>query len=167
VELTDKRLAKIVRQCQELPGEELFGYVDDDGQPRDVKSDDVNEYLREITGSDFTAKDFRTWAGTVLAAQALAEFEKVDSEAGRKKNVVAAIDAVARRLGNTRAVCRKCYIHPVVIETYLEGSLVESLRQRAAEMAKSLHALPAEEAAVLVLLQRRLAARAKGQGRAA
>jgi len=158
IDFEDPRIARIVRKCQDLPGEELFGYIDDNGQPRDVKSEDVNEYLKQITGEDFTAKDFRTWAGTVLAAHALKEFEAVDSQSVRKKNVVRAVEAVAKRLGNTKAVCRKCYIHPQIIESYMEGSLVEHLQQEAARMLKPLKHLHPEEAAVLVLLMRDLAA---------
>ena len=162
VDLEDPRIAKIVRKCQDLPGEELFGYLDEDGNVRDVKSDDVNEYLKEITGEDFTAKDFRTWAGTVLAAHALAEFEQVDSQAQRKKNVVRAVEAVARRLGNTKAVCRKCYIHPRIIESYLDGSLIENLRKQAKKLLTPIHHLHPEEAAVLALLARRLTANRSG-----
>ena len=161
IDFSDPRIARIVRKCQELPGEDLFGYIDDDGNPRDVRSEDVNEYLREITGQGFTAKDFRTWAGTVLAARALQEFERVDSQAMRKRNVVKAVEAVAKRLGNTKAVCRKCYIHPQIIESYLDGSLIERLREEARRMLKPLHHLHPEEAAVLVLLSRRLAAEGK------
>jgi DNA topoisomerase-1 len=113
--------------------------------------------LREVSGRDFTAKDFRTWAGTVLAALALREFEKFDTRAQAKKNVVAAIEAVAKKLGNTPAVCKKCYIHPHVLDSYLDGSLVETLKQRAeSALSRSLRGLPAEEAAVLGLLQQRL-----------
>lgn len=161
IDLEDPRLARIIRKCQDLPGEELFGYVDDDGVARDVKSDDVNAYLKEITGENFTAKDFRTWAGTVLAARALQEFERVDSQAARKKNVVRAVESVAKRLGNTKAVCRKCYIHPRIIESYLEGSLLDHLHREAEKLLKPLHHLHPEEAAVLVLLTRRLAAEQK------
>ena len=161
IDLEDPRIARIVRRCQELPGEELFGYIDDDANPRDLKSEDVNAYLKQITGQDFTAKDFRTWAGTVLAARALQEFEQVDSEAKRKKYIVRAIEEVAKRLGNTKAVCRKCYIHPQIIESYLDGSLIENLQKKAQTMLKPLHALHPEEAAVLALLTRRLAAEAK------
>jgi DNA topoisomerase-1 len=156
IDLQNKKLAKVVRQCQELPGQELFGYVDDDGNARDVRSDDVNAYLHKIAGDEFTAKDFRTWAGTVLAAQALQEFEQVDSEAARKKNVVRAVESVASRLGNTGAVCRKCYIHPEIIDSYMDGSLVEMLKERAEKMLKPMKNLRPEEAAVLVLLTRRL-----------
>ena len=162
IDLQDKRLAKIIRRCQELPGEELFAYEDDDGVAHDIGSADVNGYLQEITGQPVTAKDFRTWAGTVLAATALKAFETVDSDAGRKKNVVAAIESVAKRLGNTKAVCRKCYVHPVVINSYLDGSLAESLSDKAStEIARGLKNLPADEAAVLVLLQNRLKAATK------
>lgn len=158
IDLDDARLAKIVRQCQDLPGAELFQYVDDLGKVCDVGSGDVNAYLKEISGHDFTAKDFRTWAGTVLAARALQEFERVDSKAAMKKNIVRAIESVAMRLGNTKAVCRKCYIHPDVLDSYMDGSLVESLSRKAGnELARSLKNLPAEEAAVLALLQQRLA----------
>jgi DNA topoisomerase-1 len=157
IAIDDSRLARIVKQCQELPGQELLQYVDDDGQIHDVTSEDVNDYLREIAGSDYTAKDFRTWAGTVLALVALREFAEFDSAVEAKKNIVRAIEAVAKRLGNTPAVCRKCYIHPAIIDTYLEGTMLETLRQRAAMEMKHLHGLSAEEAAVLVLLERRLA----------
>ena len=157
IPLDDPRLAKVVRDCQDLPGYELFQYVDDDGVVRDIGSADVNEYLREIAGEAFTAKDFRTWAGTVLASQALQELEKFDTQAQAKKNVVAAVEKVAQRLGNTKAVCRKCYIHPAVLNAYLDGNLVQTLKQRAADMAKSMNKLRPEESAVLTLLQRRLA----------
>ena len=158
VDIEDPRLAGIVKKCQELPGQELFQYVDEDGKRRDVKSEDVNEYLREITGSDFTAKDFRTWAGTVLAAIALQEFEKFDSQAQAKKNVVRAVEKVAQRLGNTPTVCRKGYVHPAIIESYFEGTMVKALKQRAEERLRgSLRQLRPEEAAVLGMLQQRLA----------
>ncbi len=156
VDLDDRRIARIVRACQDLPGEELFGYKDADGNAHDIGSADVNDYLRRVTGQDFTAKDFRTWAGTVLAAQALREFEAVDSNVKRKKNVVAAIESVARKLGNTRSVCRKCYIHPEIVESYLDGSFLKNLEARARDLDTRLNRLRPEEAAVLVLLQRRL-----------
>lgn len=156
VDLESPKLAKVVRKCQDLPGQELFGYVDDDGKHRDVKSQDVNAYLQEISGQPFTAKDFRTWAGTVLAAQALKEFEQFDSQTQAKKNVVRAIENVAERLGNTKAVCRKCYVHPVILDSYLDGTLVEQLEVRAERELKSVSKLPAEEAAVVALLQQKL-----------
>jgi DNA topoisomerase-1 len=158
VDVQDRRLAKIVRNCQELPGQELFQYVDEKGERQRVSSDDVNEYLREITGEDFTAKDFRTWAGTVLAAMALREFEEVDSQTQAKKNLVRAIEQVAGRLGNTPAVCRKCYVHPDVINAYLDGTLARTLKIKAEnQLRKSLSKLDPAEAAVLGLLRQRLA----------
>lgn len=154
VDIRDRRLANIVRKCLEIPGYELFKYIDEDGNRQDVESAHVNEYLREITGQDFTAKDFRTWAGTVLAAQALREFEEFDSEAAARSNVVQAIERVAKRLGNTPAICRKCYVHPAILDSYLDGSLIDALRKQAeAELTESLSDLEPEEAAVLVLLR--------------
>src|SRR4051812_42366512 len=125
IEIEEPRLAKIVKNCQDLPGQELFQYVDEEGQRQDVRSEDVNEYLREIVGDDYTAKDFRTWAGTVLAAIALRELKKFDTQAEAKKNIVRAIENVAERLGNTPSVCRKCYIHPAVVNSYLEGTMLQ------------------------------------------
>lgn len=159
--MNDPQLARIVRKCQELPGEELLQYVDDAGAVRDIGSGDVNEYLREITGQEFTAKDFRTWAGTVLAAVALKEFAVVDSKARMKKNIVQAVESVAKKLGNTRSVCKKCYIHPAVLDSYVDGSLIDTLSQRARKLDKRLGKLRPEEAAILVLVQRRLAGEAK------
>jgi DNA topoisomerase-1 len=157
VGIKDRRVASIVRRLRDLPGHHLFQYVDDDGTLQAVDSDDVNQYLRNITGQDFTAKDFRTWAGTLLAAEALQEFECVDSEAQAKKNVVQAIERVARRLGNTPAVCRKCYVHPEVINAYFEGEAIRTLKERVEEeLNSSLSALGPEEAAVMALLHRRL-----------
>jgi DNA topoisomerase-1 len=162
VDIRDERLARIVKQCQDLPGQELFQYVDEAGKRRAVDSTAVNEYLRNITGKDFTAKDFRTWAGTVLGAMALREFERFDSQAQAKKNIVKAIETVSQRLGNTPAVCRKCYVHPDVINAYMDGTLVETLKQRAEkQLSSGLRALQPEEAAVLGLLQQRLAAEAR------
>ena len=158
IDVRDRKLAQIVRRCQDLPGQELFEYVDQEGKVQDVKSTDVNEYLKEITGEDFTAKDFRTWAGTMLAALALQEFEKFDSKTQAKKNVVKAIESVAARLGNTPSICKKCYVHPDVLEGYLDGTLVKALSRRAKKISGNLHALDPEEAAVLTLLQRRLVA---------
>jgi len=157
VEVSDRRLARVVKQCRDIPGYELFQYVDDDGVRRSIDSADVNEYLREITGEDFTAKDFRTWAGTVLAAMALREFESFDSETQAKKNVVRAIERVAERLGNTPAVCRKCYVHPEIIAAYLEGDAARTIERNAARvLAEEISDLDPEEAAVVALLQQRL-----------
>lgn len=163
IDLQDRRLARIIERLQELPGQELFQYMDDDGQLQSIESSDVNDYLREISGEDFTAKDFRTWAGTVLAALALQELQSFDSQTQARKNIVQAIESVAARLGNTPSVCRKCYVHPAVFEAYLDGALLQpstlqTMQQRAAqEMQDSLHDLRPEEAAVLALLQHRLA----------
>ena len=146
-----------MRACQELPGQELFQYVDDDGETRDVTSSDVNTYLKEISGEDITAKDFRTWQGTVLAAPALQEFQKFDDQAGAKKNIKEAIQRVAARLGNTPTICRKCHIHPEILTTYIEGSLLLEVKEKAeAELRENLAGLKPEEAAVLTLLQARL-----------
>jgi len=159
VSLRDPKLVKIIRKCRDLPGYQLFQYLDDDGNRQAINSEDVNEYIHEITGEEFTAKDFRTWAGTVLAAMALREFERVDSEAQAKKNVLRAVEHVAERLGNTPAVCRKCYIHPQIIEAYTEGGLAKTVRARARkELREDLPRLPPEEAAVLSFLEKRLAA---------
>lgn len=157
VTVNDRRLARIIRRTRELPGQELFQYVDDDGATHSIGSADVNDYLRSISGEDYTAKDFRTWYGTVLAALALQEFERFDSETQAKKNIVRAIEAVAQKLGNTPTICRKCYVHPAVIEAYLDGSQLDALRASTErEFSADLHALSPEEAAVLALLQRRL-----------
>lgn len=157
VDVDDARLARIVKACQDLPGQELFEYIDEDGKRRDVGSADVNAYVKEISGQDFTAKDFRTWAGTVLASTALQELEAVESPSRAKKNVVTAVEAVAGVLGNTKAVCRKSYIHPAIIDSYVEGSMLEALSRRAAHaLRKKSNGLRREEAAVLMLLQERL-----------
>ena len=155
VDLQDRRLANIVRRSRDLPGYELFQYVDDDGERRAIDAADVNAYLKSVAGDEFTAKDFRTWAGTVLAARALHEVTAFDSQAQAKRNVLRAVEAVAKRLGNTRAVCRKCYIHPEVVNAYLDGTLAESLNRKARrELRSKLHDLSPEEAAVLALLHR-------------
>ncbi len=167
IKLEDRRLARIIGRTRELPGQDLFQYVDDAGEQHTVGSADVNDYLRSITGEDYTAKDFRTWSGTVLAALALQEFEKFDSEAQAKKNIVRAIESVAEKLGNTPTICRKCYIHPAVIDAYLDGTILEALRERAArELIDDLHDLSPEEAAVLALLNQRLSAPAAPPKRA-
>ena len=158
VELQNPRLARVVQRCQELPGHDLFQYLDENDQRHGIDSGDVNAYLHEITGEPFTAKDFRTWAGTVLAALALKEFESFDSEAAAKKNIVAAIEHVAERLGNTPSVCRKCYVHPAILESYVDGSMLDALRVKAERELSGAHlaALKPEEAAVVGLLRTRL-----------
>jgi DNA topoisomerase-1 len=165
IDLRDRRLSRIVKRCQELPGQQLFQYLDDDGRRRSVESADVNAYLREAAGDDFTAKDFRTWAGTVLAAWALHELAPAGSKPV-KRNVVRAIENVSARLGNTVAVCRKCYVHPAVVDAYLDGSLVETLDARlGAETRRT--GLPPAEARVLQLLARRLERERRAQPLAA
>ena len=128
-EVTDRRVARVIRQLQDLPGQELFEWVDGQGERHSVSSQDVNDYLRETAGEDYTAKDFRTWAGTVLATAALRGMKGFESETDAKRNVIAAIDRVARRLGNTRAVCRRSYVHPAVFDAYMEGSLDRPLEK--------------------------------------
>jgi DNA topoisomerase I len=156
VDVTDPRVARIVRRCRELPGCELFQYVDDGGAHRTVDSGDVNLYLREISGEDFTAKDFRTWAGTVLAALALRECAGFDSATQARKNVLRAIERVARQLGNTASICRKSYVHPLVIDAYLQGTVLGVLRRPGGRAgARARPGLRPEEAAVLALLQQR------------
>jgi DNA topoisomerase-1 len=129
-DINDRRLVRIVKGCRDLPGYELFQYLDDAGNQRTVGSEEVNAYLREITGEDVTAKDFRTWAGTQLAAKALQGFRHLDSEAKRKKAIVRAVEKVAAHLGNTPAICRRCYIHPAIFDGYIEGTLLEMWRTR-------------------------------------
>lgn len=167
VGLRDRRLAAIVRRCQDLPGQELFQFVDDDGEVRDVASDDVNAYIREASGGDFTAKDFRTWAGTVLAYRALRALQPAVGDRGARSNVIEAIKQTADRLGNTPAVARGSYVHPAVVEAYLAGSIRAALVQAAEEQAMPpAGATPREEAAVRALLRQRLnedAARSTGR----
>lgn len=159
IELSDPRLAKVVKGCQDIPGQELFQYLDDDGERRKISSNDVNDYLREITGGDFTAKDFRTWAGTVLAAMALREVEKTDTKAEQKRNITKAIESVAAKLGNTPTICRRCYIHPFVLEAYMDGTLLTQAAEQRARGSK--HGLNSEEGMVLRLLKARLKTQAR------
>ena len=158
IDLQDRRLARVVERCRDLPGQDLFQYEDEDGSTQGVASDDVNDYLRDVSGEDITAKDFRTWAATNLAAMALAGLEAFDSDVQAKKNVVRAVEDVAKQLGNTPAICRKCYIHPAVFDGYLDGSLAEGLKARADEVLDNPGAsgLTAEEVAVTAFLSRRL-----------
>ena len=153
VELSDRRLARVVQRCRDVPGEELFQYLDDDGARQTVDSGDVNDYLREVSGQDFTAKDFRTWAGTLLAVTALRELGPVDTDREAKAAIVQAVDRVAGQLNNTRAVCRKYYIHPTVLETYLAGTLLSGLGNGTrSAAAASASALTYEEKALVRLL---------------
>ena len=157
VGLRDRRLAGIVRRCQDLPGQELFQYVDADGEPHDVASEDVNHYLREISGADVTAKDFRTWAGTVLAYRALRALAPSTDERGARHNVVEAVRLTADRLGNTPAVARRSYVHPAILEAYLDGAIAGALLEAAEEQVDPPTAPDrAEEAAVVALLKQRM-----------
>ena len=153
IDVRDKHLARIVKRCRDLPGQELFQYIDADGKVVDVESADVNDYLREISGEDFTAKDFRTWYGTVLAAVALKEFETFASQREAKLNVKTAVEAVAKMLGNTPAICRKCYVHPEVISCYMDGSLKESVAEEIEDTLQTeFSELKPDEIAVMGLL---------------
>lgn len=166
LQVKDRRVAKIVKACQDLPGQDLFQYLDENGEQQSITSSDVNAYLKEITGRDITAKDFRTWAGTVLAAMALSEFERFDSEAVAKKNIRTAIEQVSARLGNTPTICRKCYVHPQVFDCYLEGSLLLEIKEEVeTELREDLPSLRPEEAAVLTLLQERLSREVEQQAK--
>ncbi len=158
IDLKDRQLARIIKRCQDLPGYDLFQYINDDGESCSVTSEDVNTYLKQIAGDDFSTKDFRTWAATVLAAHALGEFEPFKSQSQADKNIRQAIDFVAKRLGNTKAVCRKCYIHPGVINAYRDGSLNKSLNKPSRKkMHQSLNGLSPRETDVVKFLQRQLA----------
>ena len=164
VDVRDRRVARVIRSLQELPGQELFRYVEEDGTVRSVDSTDVNAYVRAISGADFTAKDFRTWAGTVLAARALASFEYVENARTAKKNVTAAVERVAARLGNTRTVCRKCYIHPAIVDAYVDGDLARALHVKAEGDLED-DVRPADERRVLRFLERRLASASRAASR--
>jgi DNA topoisomerase-1 len=158
VRLNDRRLATIVKRCQDIPGYELFQYLDDAGERQVLDSADVNAYLRYLTGQDCTAKDVRTWAGTVLAACALWQCGPGASLTEARKNIVQAIDAVARRLGNTRAICRACYVHPAVLEAYLDHSLFAApLSPGVMDDSTAVAGLQPEEAVVLAFLKQRCA----------
>jgi DNA topoisomerase-1 len=157
VDLDDARLAKAVRVCQDLPGQVLFQYEDDDRNVRAVSSSDVNDYLREASGGEFTAKDFRTWAGTLAAAKELDAFEPPASLTAGKRSIVEAVDRVAESLGNTRAVCRKCYIHPAVLEAYQAGLTIGRVTAR----KRLTPALREAEARLVQLLEQMTPARQK------
>jgi DNA topoisomerase-1 len=156
--IEDRELSRIVRRCQELPGQELFRYLDGARHARSVSSEDVNRYLRAITGRPFTAKDFRTWGGTVRAAFALARNDPVTALNKARKNVTRAIEEVARRLGNTPSICRKCYVHPAVVDSYMDGVLQQALGRRRRVSARAVPGLSPPESAVLRLLEKRAAA---------
>ncbi len=161
INLKDRRLAGIVKRCADIPGYELFQYLDRDGERHSIDSSDVNEYLHAITGEHFTAKDFRTWAGSVLACEMLHGLEPFSTETQAKRNVVEAIKVVSGRLGNTPSICRKCYVHPVVLEAYLGGKTISAVKAEVkAEVEEELKedegALRREEQALIDLLQKNL-----------
>jgi DNA topoisomerase-1 len=151
VTFADARLAKIVKKCQDLPGQELFQYLDQHRRRRVITSADVNAYLKEATGAEFTAKDFRTWAGTLLAATALRDEPHETTKKKAKSVIVRAVERVASHLGNTPSVCRSCYIHPYVLESYSDGTLATKL----ASSKRRLRGLSPDESAVLALLENR------------
>jgi len=155
VSLSDRRLARIVQRCQDIPGEDLFQYIDEEGVRQTISSGDVNDYLREISGEDFTAKDFRTWSGTKLAVAALTDIGHCTSARQIKTNILRAIDSVAGQLNNTRAVCRKYYVHPSVFEAYTAGTMLDILQNGTKQNFKS--DLEPQEAAVVWLLKQHLA----------
>ncbi|HLK51262.1 MAG TPA: hypothetical protein VKT49_24140 [Bryobacteraceae bacterium] len=157
IELHDRRLARVVRECQELPGYRLFQYLDEEGSPCQIDSEDINNYLREITGQEFTAKDFRTWAGTVLAARTLAEIGPARNQKEQKTKTLAAVKLVAQQLGNRPATCRKYYIHPAILGAYADGSLFQAMRQGSEQQqAYNGSGLRAEEYCVMVLIAKHL-----------
>lgn len=156
VSLRDARLSRIIRHMRELPGQELFQYLDEDGNRHAIDSSDVNDYLRNIAGDSYTAKDFRTWSGTLYAARALQELGPAESDAEAKKNIVNAIAQVAKKLGNTPAICRKCYVHPDVLQAYMEGRLCDEWKACASVAANSPTSLQKEEAILLKFLALRL-----------
>jgi DNA topoisomerase I len=153
VDFMDRRIAKIVRKLQDLPGQDLFQYFDDEGKLCNLTSQDVNDYLREITGEDFTAKDFRTWAGTVLTAMALNAQEKFATKKEAKSNLKNAIAAASKLLRNTPTICRKCYVHPAIVESYLNGDLIEGLQTKL-DGAEEIPDFSDDERAVLNFLNR-------------
>src|SRR5262245_60173068 len=155
IRITDRRLAPLVRRLQEMPGQELFQYDEPGDGRQSIDSSDVNAYLRSIAGEDFTAKDFRTWAGTILAAVEMRGLPSFDGTSRAKRLLAGAIDSVAKRLGNTPAVCRKCYVHPAIVEAWMEGDTARALRGHTGGPS----ALSAEESAVMALLRRRLYSR--------
>ncbi len=156
IEIADKRLAKIVKRCQDVPGQELFQYRDDQEEYQTIDSSDVNDYLRAITEQDFTAKDFRTWAGTVLAASELADLGTFTSETSAKKNVLQAIKTVASHLGNRPATCRKYYVHPAILAAYMDESLHHAMQKHADILVENSHALKPAELAVVAILEQQL-----------
>ena len=159
VNIKNRRLARLVKQCQELPGQELFQYIDDEGKYQTIDSGDVNEYLRSTTGQDVTAKYFRTWGGTVITASELYSLGPGESKAEEKRKVVQAVKQVAKTLGNTTSICRKYYIHPEIINAYLDKTLFVAMKKASKKAQKSSYGLGVEEIAVANLLRQRLKSR--------
>lgn len=157
IELCDRKLARLVKQCRDIPGYDLFQYYDEDGQRNSIGSGDVNDYLREISGESFSAKDFRTWAGTVQTALVLREIGPFKSATEAKRNVVQAVKAIAQQLGNRPATCRKYYVHPLILEAYENGTLLTALEPAAQEPDAVPEGLSFEEHAVLTLLEQNCA----------
>lgn len=154
IDIKDRQLARIIKRCQDLPGHQLFEYLDEDNVLHTIESDDVNEYLQQITNEDFTAKDFRTWAATVIATCALQDLGAFESQTQAKKHVVSAIEEAAKHLGNTPTICRKSYVHPEVIDAYLNGSLLDAIKQHNEQaILDALDGLRPEEISVLAFLQ--------------
>jgi DNA topoisomerase-1 len=151
ITVKDRRLARIIKRCLEIPGQDLFQYLDEQGERHTVSSSDVNAYLQTLTGADFTAKDYRTWAGSALALSVLRELQW-EPESDAKRHVVAMVKDVAKQLGNTPAVCRKCYIHPAVLEGFMLGALAELPRPRTRK------GLRAEEVGLAMFLDKMIAA---------
>jgi DNA topoisomerase-1 len=154
IHLDDRRLSRIVRACRDIPGYDLFQCYDENGERQSIGSADVNVYLKEIAGQDYTSKDFRTWAGTVHAVEVLRACGPCRSQPEGKRNIVRAVESVAHRLGNTKAVSRKCYIHPTVFDAYMDGLMTKMTLVR--RNGQSSGGLSEPEAAVLSLLQKRL-----------
>lgn len=157
VSMADNRLAKMVKACQDIPGQQLFQYIDDEGKRQPVSSGDVNDYLQEITGTDFTAKDFRTWGGTIIAAEILYELDDFETPEEGEKNIVRAIKTVAKALNNTTAICKKYYVHPAVINAYLQGTLTEEMKKAEKRLGNKnirREKFDIEESAVLSILKK-------------
>lgn len=166
VQVPDRRLARIIERCQDLPGQHLFEYLNAEGEAIPIHSEDVNEYIRDISGQEFTAKDFRTWAGTVLAGMALHKMDRAVTKNIAKRNVTNAIEVVAKALGNTPAICRKCYIHPAIIDSYMGGTLTNTLRVEAEiEFSGHFNKLGAAEAAILAFLREEIRSRSTRERR--
>lgn len=166
VRLVDRRMARVMRLLQDLPGQELFNYIDDDGERRLIRSQDVNDYIRDAMGEGFSSKHFRTWGGTMAAAHLFEQVEVPESQAGKRRALNATIDQVAALLGNTRAVCRSCYIHPAVTEAWVEGVLADGLqaaRQKVSRPRKGMDRLEAIAARWLADWQNRTRRKRKRQ----